>query len=253
MVVMGTPWSGYVDWSEEPHHPTLQEKPMQRSALLLLFLVSSSTAAQEGPAANQVVLKKGDRIHFYGDSLTAQAQTPKGWVTLLREHFKKNHPDLDIEVTIFAVGGYPIVQRLKKLEEEVLARKPTIVVIQGGVPDALRGFSNDEFKSALETMIERLRQAEIRVVLCSCTSLGEKKDGSNRIDKKLDEFAEVARQVARDRKVPLNDLRKAFQEYWNKHNPDNKDRGILTHDGNHFNDTGNQFVAEQMLKMFAVP
>ncbi len=226
---------------------------MKHAAFFFLMLASTCAAAQGPPAVNQVSLKKGDRIHFYGDSLTAQALTPKGWVTLLREHFKKNHPDLGIEVTTFAVGGYPIVQRLKKLDDEVLAKKPTVVVIQGGVPDALRGFSNDEFKSALETMIERLRKADVRVVVCSCTSLGEKKDGSNRIDKKLDEFAEVARQVARDKKVPLNDLRKAFQEYWNKNNPDNKDKGILTYDGNHFNDTGNQFVAQQMLKMFAAP
>jgi lysophospholipase L1-like esterase len=224
---------------------------MNRLTLLLVGFVPMSAFAQG--TANQVTLKKGDRILFYGDSLTAQALTPKGWVTLLREHFDKNHPSLGIEVTTFAVGGYPIVQRLKKLDDEVLAKKATIVVIQGGVPDALRGFSNDEFKSALETMIGRLRKADVRVILCSCTSLGEKKDSTNRVDKKLDEFAEVARQVASDKKVPLNDLRKAFQEYWNKHNPDNKDKGILTHDGNHFNDTGNQFVAEQMLKMFATP
>lgn len=224
---------------------------MKRSALLVLVLLAATATAQD--PANQVALKKGDRIHFYGDSLTAQAMTPKGWVTLLKEHFKKNHPDLGIEVTTFAVGGYPIVQRLKKMDDEVFAKKPTVVVIQGGVPDALRGFTNDEFKSALETMIERLRKADARVIVCSCTSLGEKKDGSNRVDKKLDEFAEVARQVARDKKVPLNDLRKAFQDYWSKNNPDNKDKGILTYDGNHFNDTGNQFVAEQMLKMLAVP
>lgn len=225
---------------------------MKRFTLLVLFLASSGAAAQ-GDSANPVAIKKGDRIHFYGDSLTEQATKPKGWVTLVREHFTKNHADLGIEVTTFAVGGYPIANRVKRLEDEVLARKPTIVVIQGGVPDALRGISGDEFKSALETLIERLRKADIRVVLCSCTSLGEKKAGGNSIDKKLDEFAEIARQVARDKKVPLNDLRKAFQEYWNKNNPDNKDKDILTYDGNHFNDTGNLFVAEQMLKMFVAP
>lgn len=41
-------------------------------------------------------------------------------------------------------------------------------------------------------------------------------------------------------------------EYWKKHNPDNKASGILTHDGNHFNETGNKFVAEQMLKRFCL-
>jgi lysophospholipase L1-like esterase len=227
---------------------------MKRIALFVLLLVSGGAVSQDSPAANQVTLKKGDRILFYGDSLTEQATKPKGWVTLLREHFKKNHADLDIDVTTFAVGGYPIAHRVKRLDAEVLAKKPTVVVIQGGVPDALRkNITDDEFKSALESMIEQLRKAEVRVILCSCTSLGEKKDGMNQVDKRLDALAKVARQVARDKKVPLNDLRKAFQEYWNKNNPDNKANGILTNDGNHFNDVGNQFVFEHMLKVFATP
>jgi lysophospholipase L1-like esterase len=222
--------------------------------------VQPSALAQEkdpAPVVTQVELKKGDHILFYGDSLTEQARGARGWVTRVRETLKDKHPDLGIEVTTFAIGGYCIVDRVKRVEQEVLAKKPTtiprsgcsIVVIQGGVPDALR-YKRDQFKTGLEELIERLQKANVRVVVCSCTSLGEKHDGSNRIDKNLDDFAEVARQVTRDKKLPLNDLRQVFKEYWKKHNPDNKPSGILTHDGNHFNDTGNKFVAEQMLKMF---
>src|SRR5437764_17764 len=54
----------------------------------------------------------------------------------------------------------------------------------------------------------------------------------------------------KEKGVPLNDLRKAFVEYWKKNNPDNKPSGILTYDGNHFNDAGHRFVAEQMLRKF---
>src|SRR5262249_58372615 len=71
--------------------------------------------------------------------------------------------------------------------------------------------------------------------------------------KKLDALADVARTVAKEQKVPLNDLRKAFVAYWKKHNPDNKPSGILTYDGNHFNQTGHEFVAEQMLKKLKKP
>ena len=56
--------------------------------------------------------------------------------------------------------------------------------------------------------------------------------------------------VAKEKKLPLNDLRKAFIEYWKKNNPENKDRGFLTYDGNHWTETGHKFVAEQMLKKF---
>jgi len=58
----------------------------------------------------------------------------------------------------------------------------------------------------------------------------------------------VARTVAREQQIPLNDLRKAFVEHWRKHNLQNKPSGILTYDGNHFNDAGHRFVAEQMRK-----
>ena len=61
---------------------------------------------------------------------------------------------------------------------------------------------------------------------------------------------EIQRQVIKAKNVPFNDLRKAFVEHWKKNNPDNKSSGILTYDGNHFNDAGMRFVAEQMLKGF---
>ena len=63
-------------------------------------------------------------------------------------------------------------------------------------------------------------------------------------------LAEIAREVAVAKQVPLLDLRKAFVEHWKKNNPDNKANGILTYDGNHWNDAGNKFVAEQMLTKF---
>ena len=58
----------------------------------------------------------------------------------------------------------------------------------------------------------------------------------------------LAREIAAEKKVPLNDLRKAFVAYWKEHNQENKPHGYLTYDGNHFNQTGHDFVAEQMLK-----
>ena len=48
--------------------------------------------------------------------------------------------------------------------------------------------------------------------------------------------------------TPQDDLRKAFVGYWKANNPENKGSGILTYDGNHWNDAGNKFVAEVVLK-----
>ena len=62
------------------------------------------------------------------------------------------------------------------------------------------------------------RCACIQVVQCSLTRVGQKHDGTIKDDPKLNEFAEVAREVDKAKQVPLNDLRKAFVCYWKKNN-----------------------------------
>ncbi len=218
-------------------------------AVLVWLPVFGSGPAQDDPTKATVQLKKGDRIIFFGDSLTALAQKSNGYVTLVREALKKKHPDLGLEIDAVATGGHKVPDLLNRLDKDVLAKKPTIVVIQIGCNDARR-IPKDTFQSGLEELIDRLQKEKIQVIQCSLTSVGEKYDGTNKDDAKLEEFAEVARVVAKQKKVPLNDLRKAFVEHWKKNNPENKASGILTYDGNHFNDTGHQFVAKQMLKKF---
>jgi lysophospholipase L1-like esterase len=78
--------------------------------------------------------------------------------------------------------------------------------------------------------------------------IGEKQDGANPLDAKLDQYADLSRQVAAETNVPVCDLRKAFVEYLKANNPKNADRGLLTGDGVHLNEAGNRFVAETMLE-----
>jgi lysophospholipase L1-like esterase len=212
--------------------------------------------AQEDVASRQVELKKGDRIIFFGDSLTSLAgeerpkeHVAKGYVRIVRETLQAKHPGKQIEVDWVATSGHTVPDLLKRVDADVIAKKPSIVVIQIGCNDARR-IPKATFTAGLEKLIDKLQQAGIQVVQCSLTSVGEKHDGTNKDDPKLDEFAEAARQIAKARKVPLNDLRKAFVAYWKKNNPDNKPSGLLTYDGNHFNQTGMDFVAQQMLSKF---
>jgi isoamyl acetate esterase len=225
-------------------------------AIALLFASIPARAADDDVAARQVELKKGDKIVFFGDSLTQLAgqeapkqHVTKGYVRIVRETLNEKHKDKNIEVDWVATGGHTVPDLLKRVEKDVIGKKPTIVVIQIGCNDARR-LPKDTFKTGLETLIDTLQKEKIQVVLCSLTSVGEKHDGTNKDDANLDAFAEVARGIAKAKNVPLNDLRKAFVEYWKKNNTENKASGLLTYDGNHWNDTGHQFVAEQMLKKF---
>src|SRR4029079_17147352 len=218
--------------------------------VLLLSFISLALAADDDPASRQVELKKGDKIIFFGDSLTNLAgeekpkeHVKKGYVNIVREKLQEKHKDKNIEVDWVATGGHTVPDLINRVDKDVIAKKPTIVVIQIGCNDARR-LPKDKFKSSLEELIDRLQKEGIQVVQCSLTSVGEKHDGTNKDDPNLDEFAQAEREVAKAKQVPLNDLRKAFVAYWKKNNPENKPSGILTYDGNHFNQKGMDFVAE---------
>jgi lysophospholipase L1-like esterase len=231
--------------------------PLACSLLALLTTLPVSFSLQDGYDPNRkVTLKDGDRIIFFGDSLTSLAgqeapkqHVTKGYVRIVRETLQETHKGKSIDVDWVATGGHTVPDLLKRVDKDVLAKKPTIVVIQIGCNDARR-LPPETFKTSLEQLIDRLQKANVRVVQCTLTSVGEKHDGTNKDDAKLDAFAQVEREVARAKNVPVNDLRKAFVAHWKEHNPDNKPNGILTYDGNHFNDAGHRFVAAEMLKRF---
>jgi lysophospholipase L1-like esterase len=226
-------------------------RPALAVAFFASFVVGNATAADE-PSAS---LKKGDRIVFLGDSITAAGVGPKGYVTLIKNALAEKHKDLGVEVIGAGVSGNKVPDVQGRLEKDVLSKKPTIVVIYIGINDVwhgekdpAKGTSKENYEAGLRDVIKRCRDAGARVVLCTPSVIGEKNDGSNTNDVKLDEYAGISRAVAKDLKVPICDLRKAFQAYEKDHNPDNKEAGILTGDHVHLNDAGNQFVADAILK-----
>ena len=170
----------------------------------------------------------------------------KGYVPLVRAALK----DRGVDVDAVATGGHKVTDLLKRLDQDVLAKKPTIVVIQIGVNDASAGVTPEQFKSQLEELIDKLQNGGAQVIQCTCTCRIEGYNPENAMDKKLDALAEVARLLAGEKQLPLVDLRQAFIKYWKTHNPENKPRGFLTYDGNHWTETGHKYVAEQMLKKF---
>lgn len=214
-------------------------------ATLLFGLVNVSFAAD-------ALLQKGSRIVFLGDSITQGGAGPGGYVTLVREALSKSHHDLGLEVIGAGISGNKVPDLEKRLDKDVLAKNPTVVVIYIGINDVWhsqsgKGTSKEDYEAGLKRIIDKINAANSKVILCTASVIGEKTDGSNPLDKMLDEYCEISRKVAAEKKTGLLDLRKAFMEHLKAHNKDNKDRGILTGDIVHLNAGGNKFVAEQML------
>jgi lysophospholipase L1-like esterase len=216
-----------------------------------LAILPMTVRADDGPAP----LKKGERIVFLGDSITEAGAGAKGYVTLIRQALNEKHKDLDIQVFGAGISGNKVPDLQRRLDRDVLKKKPTIVVIYIGINDVWHGESDpkkgtpiDKFEAGLKEIIGKIQAADGRVILCTPSVIGEKNDGTNKLDTKLDEYSEISRKVAKETKSQMCDLRKAFQERLKKDNTGNKAEGILTSDRVHLNEAGNRFVADVMLK-----
>lgn len=222
--------------------------------LFALAVTFTSVAATDAWADGG--LKKGERIVFLGDSITQAGAGPKGYVTVVKEAIAGHHPELGVEVIGAGISGNRVPDLEKRLERDVLSKKPTVVVIYIGINDVWhskngRGTSKDDYQAGLKRIIAAVQGGGARVIVCTPSVIGEKTDGTNELDKLLDEYCDLSRSVASDSKVQLLDLRKAFLSHLKQHNADNKDKDILTTDGVHLNDAGNRFVAHQVLHALA--
>lgn len=222
-----------------------------RSMLLLPLLALTITSCTGG----RMALHEGERIVFFGDSITELGVKPNGYVTLIREAIAARHPNYAIEVIGAGISGNKVPDLQKRLARDVINLKPRIVVVYIGINDVwhwtmknLKGTSKEEYEAGLREIIARIQYSGADVILCTPSVIGEKHDGTNPQDEMLEEYAGISRRVAFALGVRLCDLRKAFHDYLVLNNMENKPQGILTRDGVHLNDEGNKFVAQELLK-----
>lgn len=215
--------------------------------LFSLFGCSSREAAVQSPR----------RIIFFGDSITELGVKPNGYITIIRDSLVSL--GIHDEVIGAGISGNKVTDLLSRVETDVLAKKPSIVVLYIGINDVwhfefvsrgLSGTPKEVFKEGLRTLISRIQSHGSKVILCTPSIIGEKNDGSNKYDVMLDEYSAISREEALAAGALLCDLRKSFLDYIHINNPSNSEKNILTYDGVHLNDTGNRFVAVQMLKAF---
>ena len=194
------------------------------------------------------------KVIFFGDSITEIGIQPGGYIDKMRQILKDKNIS-NYQLTGAGIGGNKVYDLYLRLEDDVLSQKPDWVFIYVGVNDVWHkksfgtGTDADKFEKFYVAIIRKLQANGIQVALCTPAVIGEKADGKNELDGDLNKFSQIIRQLAAKYGLPLCDLRRIFMEHLAQNNKDNKEKGILTTDGVHLNDAGNQLVAEQMLKI----
>ena len=212
------------------------------TVILVLSLISFKPVQQK------------ERIVFFGDSITQAGVQPNGYITVLGNMLKDKGLANEYELIGAGIGGNKVYDLYLRMDEDVLAKNPTTVVIWVGVNDVWHkrshgtGTDADKFERFYNAIIKKLQAKNSKVFICTPSTIGEKTDYSNEQDGDLNKYSTIIRNIAQNNHVGLIDLRKTFHDYLLAHNPENKDRNILTRDGVHLNDAGNKFVAEEMMK-----
>lgn len=217
-------------------------KKLLTSLSLLIILASFTT------------FRNPERIIFFGDSITQAGVNPKGYITMLRDMVKTKGFESKYELIGAGIGGNKVYDLYLRMEDDVLAKNPSTVVIWIGVNDVWHkrssgtGTDADKFERFYNAIIKKLKDKNIKVLLCTPAVIGEKTDQTNELDGDLNKYSVIIRQIAANNNCELIDLRKAFLDYNLVNNKNNEEKGILTTDRVHLNDAGNKLVAEEMYK-----
>ncbi len=200
------------------------------------------------------VPQKKNKVIFFGDSITELGVKPGGYVTRVDSICKLEKKGDQYDFIGAGIGGNKVYDLYLRLEDDVLSKNPDVVVIYVGVNDVWHktllgtGTDADKFEKFYLAILKKLKDKNIKAILCTPAVVGEKTDFSNPLDGDLNRYSNMIRDIAKKNSLPLVDLRKNFLDYYKTNNPDNKEKDILTYDKVHLNAKGNQLVADAMWK-----
>ena len=201
--------------------------------------------------------QKKIKVIFFGDSITRLGaekdnRSGTGYLRRLDSMAKAEKKSGQYELLGSGIDGNKVYDLYLRMEDDVLSKNPDVVVLFVGVNDVWHktllgtGTDADKFEKFYQAVLKKLKDSNIKAILCTPAVVGEKTDYSNPLDGDLNRYSNIIRDIAKKSNLPLIDLRKKYNDYLEKNNPDNKDRGILTYDGVHMNNEGNQFLADAM-------
>jgi lysophospholipase L1-like esterase len=200
------------------------------------------------------VAQKKSKVIFFGDSITELGVKPGGYVTRVDSMCKLEGKGSEYEFAGAGIGGNKVYDLYLRLEDDVLSKNPDVVVIYVGVNDVWHktllgtGTDPDKFEKFYLAILKKLKEKNIKAIVCTPAVVGEKTDFSNPLDGDLNKYSNIIRDMAKKNNLPLVDLRQKFLDYCKTNNPRNEEKNILTYDRVHLNAKGNQLVADAMWK-----
>jgi lysophospholipase L1-like esterase len=202
-----------------------------------LLLALAPLVRADGPKARD---HPRTRIVCFGDSIT-RGGYPQRLAARLG----------DVDVTNAGVNGNTTRMALRRLQKDVLEKRPDVVVIFFGTNDCRLAEPKvhvplDEYRANLQRMIDQVTGKGARVVLCTPPPIDATAyftrharapfDAAGGLEKVLAGYRQVVLEVGEKNKVPVVDLNQTLA----------KDLSWRSADGVHPTEKGNDVIAEQV-------
>lgn len=206
--------------------------------------------------APKMILRNHDRVVFLGDSIT-EAQLYTNYV---ESYLSGRFPELNLSFFNAGWNGDTAPGGLGRLERDVLALNPTVVIICYGMNDAAYTSPNDHllttYTGAMKKIMARLKSHKIRAVILTSGFADEAANANLAAVRYnasgLRVLADAALDLAKRARVPAYDLLKLMTGVNLAARAANPKFGMTT-DGVHPTPTGHLVMAFGVLQALRVP
>ncbi len=228
-------------------------------------------------SAPKIPVKSGDKIAFFGDSITNFGwRNPHGYVRLVMAGLRAI--GIDVEAIAAGRNGERSNDLLARLESDVLSHQPQWMLLSCGINDIHHGKfgvpldetmaangayaapephvayfkpyeapeARGTYQGNIRSIAAQARSAGMKVMLLTTTVIQEKLDSPGNIQ--LGPYNEFLRTFAREENLLLADLNALFQARFLAE-ASNAGR-LLTIDGVHMNPEGDKIIANGVLEAF---
>ena len=193
------------------------------------------------------------KLVFFGDSITEAGRDlsdptdlGEGYVKIAASKLRPLFPDVGFEFLNFGVGGDRTVELLDRVGE-VTAVKPDVVVLEVGVNDVWRRFTDEEivteeqFEKNYSAIVDALKECGAKIILVEPYVLDMK--DKRRFRPYLNTYIAVIREIARRENLPLVPLDEIFNGVTRDIKP-----AEFAEDGVHPTHRGCRYIADLIIK-----
>ena len=152
------------------------------------------------------------RIVCFGDSITGvyyHSGSQRAWCDMQGLALQKANPRANLQMINAGISGHTTVNALARIEKDVIAHQPHMVVVMFGMNDVTR-VPLETYEKNMRQIVSRCQAAGAAVVLCTPNGVSANTD---RPEEKLNRFADVVRAVAASQRLPLVDFLKDWQQF----------------------------------------